>query len=263
MSSGTHIDLYGVWGSSGHDVYVVGYLYSWRYGLEAAILHYDGRVWSTIIPDTGRPLPGVWCSSSTDPGPHEVYVVGDFGTIGHYDGSRWSGMRSGTITDLYGVWGSSGRDVYAVGDEGTILHYAPSPELTIRKDAVTGGYTPLGAPYRGIVTYTVALSNGGAADAAGTLFTDTLPVEVDLCSWLEQPSGTSVLDDEITWSGTVTAGEAITFRFVVDHVGEVGDVVTNTARYSHASGSGSDTATFTVKERRIVFLPLVTKISVP
>ena len=81
----------------------------------------------------------------------------------------------------------------------------------------------------GEVTYTVVLSNSGAADANGTLMTDTLPSEVDFARWLEQPAGATESGDEITWTGTVTASEAITFTFVATHTGDYSEVVTNTA----------------------------------
>jgi hypothetical protein len=186
--------------------------------------------------------------------------VGSNGAILHYDGSAWSSMNSRTRRELSGVWGASGSDVYAVGEYGTILHYGPpSPRLSIHKKATHADLVP----YRGSITYTLVLKNSGAGVAVGTWLTDTLPVEVDFSRWLERPGGASVVDDEITWNGTVTAGEAITLSFVVDHVGGYGDVVTNTAVYHHSSGDGSDSATFTVEESALLFLPLVTTGLVP
>ena len=102
-------------------------------------------------------------------------------------------------------------------------------------------------PYQGVVTYTVALRNwGGISDTL--LFTDTLPAEVDFSAWIEQPAGASVTGDEITWSGTLTASTALTFSFTAVHVGDYGDVVTNTATFSGTAQSGSASAVFTVEE---------------
>ena len=115
------------------------------------------------------------------------------------------------------------------------------------------------------VTYTIVLSNVGGADASGALLTDTLPAEVDFARWLER-SGASRSGDRITWSGTVTAGEAITFSFVVSHVGDYGDEVINTASYSHASGGGDAAATFSVKvglSTAPIYLPVILKAYAP
>jgi hypothetical protein len=100
-----------VWGSSGNDVFSVGY--------DGTILHYDGAAWSPMSSGTGYALRGVWGSSGRD-----VFAVGNYGTILHYDGVAWSPMSSGTGNWLYSVWGSSGEDVFAVGNGGTILHYS-------------------------------------------------------------------------------------------------------------------------------------------
>jgi len=161
VSSGSTEGLNAVWGSSGTDVFAVGYF--------GAILHYDGNTWSTMPSETGdgllwdvwgnsgsdvfavgsgssggtilhyngstwtpmsNPLSGVsmveltsvWGTSSSN-----VFAVGGgFNTDGiilHYDGSTWSSMTSGTREGLLGVWGISGSDVFAVGVNGTILHY--------------------------------------------------------------------------------------------------------------------------------------------
>jgi hypothetical protein len=64
---------FGVWGSSGSDVFAVGY-----YGL---IFHYEGNVWLSMGSVMENNLRGVWGSSGSD-----VFVVGDNGAIFHYDG---------------------------------------------------------------------------------------------------------------------------------------------------------------------------------
>jgi uncharacterized repeat protein (TIGR01451 family) len=114
MDSGTTDSLYGVWGSSGGDVFAVG--------SDGTIVHYDGAAWSAMDSGTTESLRGVWGSASTD-----VFAVGSDGTIVHYDGTSWSAMSSSTTDELWGVWGSSGIDVFAVGGEvhshSTILRY--------------------------------------------------------------------------------------------------------------------------------------------
>ena len=245
--------LYGVWGSSDSDVYAVGWEFfddallhydgstwssmnrgagHWARGL---ILHYDGCSWSSMDSGTSYWLRGVWGSSNRN-----VFAVGWNGTIMHYDGRRWSNMSSGVTDDLIWIWGIPDSDVFAVGMEGAILHHIPVSHLTIQKDVVPVGLVP----YQGAITYTVVLGNNGTGGATGAVITDALSAEVDFFHWLERPGDARVESDEITWGGKVEAGEAITLSFVVDHVGNYGDVVTNTAVYSHASGGGSDDATF-------------------
>jgi len=111
-------------------------------------------------------------------------------------------------------------------------------------------------PYHGQITYTIALSNDGAVDAEGVLVTDALPISVTFAYWIEQPTGASVITDEITWSGTLTASEAITLAFVVSHTGGYGDQVTNTVTYSHEGRTGSAEAAFTVRKVYTVYLPV-------
>ncbi len=75
-------------------------------------------LWQPMDSGTTQFLNGVWGSGS-----HDVFAVGDAGTILHYDGASWRSMDSGTTQWLRGVWGSSSHDVFAVGGAGTILHY--------------------------------------------------------------------------------------------------------------------------------------------
>lgn len=113
--------------------------------------------------------------------------------------------------------------------------------------------------YHGTVTYTIALSNSGVISSTGVLLTDMLPSQVDFASWVVQPANANETNGQITWSGTVTASEAITFTFVVTHTGDYGDVVTNTVEYSHISGIGSDDATFIVESAILTYLPIILK----
>jgi hypothetical protein len=74
MSVPKDYTLYGVWGSSGSDVFAVGH--------SGTILHYDGTGWSAMISGTRNSLRGVRGSSGSD-----VFAVGWYGTILHYGDS--------------------------------------------------------------------------------------------------------------------------------------------------------------------------------
>lgn len=67
----TGVPFNSVWGSSGSDVFAVGY--------GGAILHYGGSAWKPMASRTGVRLVSVWGSSGSN-----VYAVGDLGTILHY-----------------------------------------------------------------------------------------------------------------------------------------------------------------------------------
>lgn len=113
--------------------------------------------------------------------------------------------------------------------------------------AMTKSVQPATAvPHLSTITYTVVLENSGSVSETAVLLTDTLPVSTTFASWIEQPVGASETGDEITWSGTVTNGEAITFTFTADQTGDYGDTITNTATFSGTT-SGSAEAGFTVE----------------
>jgi hypothetical protein len=151
----TPLFLYGVWGSSNHDVFFAGdrgYIFHydgsqcsvmWENpytgkienlydiwgsspfdvfavgGNSGEILHYDGNYWTLTRQSTAeQQLYGIWGDS-----PKDVFAAGSGGVILHYDGYTWSEMNSGTTFTLYDIWGFAPDDVYAVGYGGTILHY--------------------------------------------------------------------------------------------------------------------------------------------
>ena len=111
---------------------------------------------------------------------------------------------------------------------------------------LTKSVTPTtGVPYHGVVTYTVVLSNSGAATDAAVWLTDTLPALVDFGSWVANP-GASVSNDVITWNGSLSSRQAITFTWTATHTGAYNDSVVNTAQASDAILERSAAATFTV-----------------
>jgi hypothetical protein len=123
MESGTKVDLFDVWGSSGINVYAVGF----GSELNGTIVHFDGTQWTTV-PGTnpGEIYFDVWGS-----GPDDVFVVGGFhredveaipGVILHYDGKTWSRESVATQLPIVGIWGDDAGNVFAVGSNGTILN---------------------------------------------------------------------------------------------------------------------------------------------
>lgn len=121
----TNIVPYGIWGSSGSDIYIVGIGVD-EQDFYHEIMHYNGTEWSTVYHTEDIFLSGIWGSSATD-----IFVSGSKGTILHYNGYEWSAMESGTDKDLGSIWGRSGSDVYTIAvdsdflqsSESTILHY--------------------------------------------------------------------------------------------------------------------------------------------
>jgi hypothetical protein len=124
MSSGTTETLWGIWGFSGSDVFVVGE--------GGTILHYNGAAWAPMPSGTTAYLSGVWGSSPSDmfaTGSTLGSVEADWrGTILRYDGSSWSETLGVTGWEFNGVWGFSPSDVFVTGGnntetQSTILHF--------------------------------------------------------------------------------------------------------------------------------------------
>ncbi len=105
----------------------------------------------------------------------------------------------------------------------------------------------------------MALTNTGESPATGLRLTDTLPVLTTFAGWIDQPGGSSVADDQITWRGDVAPGQLLTWTFVATHTGGYGDVVANTARFGCAVGSGHAQAEFRVVPKARWYLPLIVK----
>ncbi|HOU13612.1 MAG TPA: hypothetical protein PKZ84_10895, partial [Anaerolineae bacterium] len=126
--------------------------------------------------------------------------------------------------------------------------------VTITKEVTAATAVDMGD----VVTYTITLDNSGDAPAAGVLLTDTLPVEVDFGGWVAQNDAT-VTADVLTWSGDLADGANITFVFTATVRSDVvldGRAVANTARFTWGATAAEDAASFTLKHRWWIFLPL-------
>jgi len=124
--------LYGAWGTSPSDLWVVGGPSQAAPSAERegdVVLHYDGTAFKRVTiqalvdkpSSAGKNIFKVWGASAS-----EVFIVGDSGLALHFDGTDWQ-RKDTTITSgpLFTVAGRSASDVYAVGGllDGIFLHY--------------------------------------------------------------------------------------------------------------------------------------------
>jgi hypothetical protein len=110
--------FFGVWGSSGSDVFAVG--------SGGVIIHYDGTAWSRMeSPPRDGDLIGVWGNS-----PQDVFAVGDMDGWGpggccsdvlHFDGTSWRVLTGMSGQSLEKVWTTPER-AFIVGTGPTIIH---------------------------------------------------------------------------------------------------------------------------------------------
>ena len=166
----TGATLFGVWGTSATDVWVVGGLPT-GVGVPAVIAHFDGASWSSEEPGVGA---GVSLFKVWGAAPDDVWAVGNRGTILHrVGGAAWSSVPPVVDDRLIAVWGRAADDVYAVGGDGTgvILRWDGDAWAiwSTPPEALTGVWTAPGAPLdvagnRGFVArYDVTASAGDAA----------------------------------------------------------------------------------------------------
>ncbi len=139
LDSGTTRDLWGVWGTSPTDLWIVGGEVTGTWPL---ILHYDGTSFTEVPVETDQNQHGgvalfkVWGIDG------KVWAVGDLGLIVEWDGTRWVEEFGGPFAndDFVSLWGNSATDVVAVGGRGNgrIARYDGTTWTTEMPDAMTG-----------------------------------------------------------------------------------------------------------------------------
>jgi len=117
---------------------------------------------------------------------------------------------------------------------------APAGCPTLRPDLrITKSVRPDFALPGQAITYTVVLSNTGSGDALGVVLTDDLPSGIQVVGWTQEPpEGAARSQQQVTWSGPLEAGSAITLSFAVTNTGAYNRVVTNTVEFAGDGQSG-------------------------
>ncbi len=186
--------LYGVWGSSSTDVWIVG-------GTPGAgvapdndvVLHWDGTQLTRdlTIAMKGAALFKVWGASADD-----VWVVGELGVIEHHHGGAWSDYTSASLTQgtLFTVAGCGAGEVYAVGGH-TLLGYDG-----VSWKALAGAPLPSQANGVACGPDTVFVTGGGGLksrfDKASGVWTDDQSIE----PWNTDFHGALVAQDGSLWA---------------------------------------------------------------
>jgi hypothetical protein len=115
--------LYGVSGTSSHDVWAVGSTFPvGSFIAKPLIEHWDGTKWSVVRTPTAPATEQL--NAVVAIAPNDVFAVGGGGAgtpelIEHFDGKAWSIVKSPTIQTgnaLFGVSATSATDVWAVGE---------------------------------------------------------------------------------------------------------------------------------------------------
>ncbi len=139
LESGTDRDLWGVWGASSTDLWLVGGEVTGTWPLS---LHWDGAAATEVPIEADQNLHGgvalfkVWGIGD------DTWAVGDLGLVLRWDGTRWNENFGGEKAndDFVSLWGEAADDVVAVGGRGNgrIARWDGSGWTTTMPDALTG-----------------------------------------------------------------------------------------------------------------------------
>lgn len=214
--------LYGVWGSTANDIWVVG-------GDPESpdqggmIWHYDGVEWdqvdTTAIREGGVPtLFKVWGRN-----PSEVYAVGMRGTVLQFDGTKWSQVVSNTVRPLFTVHGSS-KSVVASGGfiDGVIIE--KEGDQFVRRD--DGMILQMNGIFAGENGVSVAVGITGTASARNETTWSAIDTQVNTlldfhATWLDPQGGVWAVGGDLTIAlsrGMLAYGGGLTVSSVVEDV---------------------------------------------
>jgi uncharacterized repeat protein (TIGR01451 family) len=135
----------------------------------------------------------------------------------------------GTLSQVFIGLGQSDTHTISAGYWAGVV---PLPDLSVQK-----GVSPPSVEPGGCITYTIVISNSGAALAQGAVLSDTLPTEVTCAGpvQLDPPgAGTTGVPPILVHDATIAAGASITITFPVTiNTGlAAGALITNTAAVS-------------------------------
>lgn len=181
VEAGTTRDLWGVWGSSPSDLWIVGGEVS---GSWPITLHFDGTNFTEVELASDQNLHGgvalfkVWGIGG------RVWSVGDLGLIVEWDGTKWVEQFGGELAndDFVSLWGTSADNIVAVGgrSNGRIARF----DGTSWNTEMPGGLVGLNAVYMGAADEAVIGGIYGYTatfdPASGALLEDPITTQYDI-----------------------------------------------------------------------------------
>ncbi|HEY4184167.1 MAG TPA: hypothetical protein VGP07_03820 [Polyangia bacterium] len=199
-------NLSGVWGSSAHDLWVVGDAGAifhgdgdtwtqmqdaaggtptladlagiwgaaaddvWAVGASGVVLHFQGKEWTVVDVPTTENLKAIGGT-----GPDDIWIAGDNGALLHRTATGWYVSAPKTSSTLRALWMNEG-ELWAVGDDAAAIHWASGTWLATQPPAVTADLTAVSA---------LGANAAWAVGAAGTM------LSWDGTSWSQVPSGST------------------------------------------------------------------------
>ncbi len=158
----------------------------------------------------------------------------------------WWGVRNGPAGAGPGI-GDSVSSIVTHSDYKVL----PPPGCPDRTPDVRLSKAVAGAPAPGgVVTYTMVLSNSGLGPDPMVEISDVLPIQMYAIEWLQQPTGAKVeriyeiQRYAVSWRGSVSTSDGVTFSLRTRYSGGFSEVVTNTALYTASVQAGNARATF-------------------
>lgn len=114
LDPGTDQDLWGVWGATNDDVWIVGGNFD---SGDPVILHYDGDAITDVgLPPAQNPI-GARALFKVFGIGNKVWAVGQLGLIVELQGGQWSRVSAGENADddFISLWGTTEDDLVVVG----------------------------------------------------------------------------------------------------------------------------------------------------
>lgn len=200
VKTGVTSDVFGLWGSSGNDLFAVGQ--------DGTVLYFDGFGFThQPVADTHATLRAIHGS-----GPTDAWAVGDEGTVLHFSETGWQRMEVPVAANraLKGVACNDADDCFAVA-HGFAMHYDGAdwnlvpgvPGKELNAVVATGTGTAVAVGYYGtVVNLTPTLGFQESIGFGQTLRAVTRAPNGDL--WAVGDSGTMAHKSESGWDQVVS-----------------------------------------------------------
>lgn len=139
IDSGTDEDLWGIWGTSSSDMYIVGGSVS---AGDPVILHYDGQQLAPETLDAAQNPLGAHALFKVFGVGGKLFAVGQFGLIVERVGSSWQRVSAGAAADddFVSLWGTRADHIVVVGGRNTarVAVYDGTGFTTTKPEGVFG-----------------------------------------------------------------------------------------------------------------------------